>query len=115
MKSKMGDKQRLEHVLDACNKILRATNDYNEEKFINDFIVNAAVYAFLTIIGEASASITKDFKDRHPEFDWTLMKGMRNIIVHEYFGIDNSKVWYTVINDIPKLKADCATALKEFL
>jgi len=85
MKSKLGNKQRLEHILDACNKILLATRDYNEKKFINDFIINAAVYSFLMIIGEASAAISKDFKNRHSEFDWVLMKGMRNIIVHEYF------------------------------
>jgi uncharacterized protein with HEPN domain len=72
MKSKLGDKQRLEHMIDACDKILRATKNYDEE-------------------------------------------GMRNIIVHEYFGIDNYKVWQTITNDIPKVKADCENALKEFL
>jgi uncharacterized protein with HEPN domain len=41
------------------------------------------------------------------------MKGMRNIIVHEYFGVDVHKVWDTVVNDIPTLKSDCETALKE--
>lgn len=65
------------------------------------------------IIGEASATITNEFKDSHSEFDWRLMKGMRNIIVHEYFGVDKYKMFETVVNDIPKLKNDCLNALKE--
>jgi len=113
MKGSLGDKQRIQHMLDACQKILLATKSYNEEKFIDDFIVNAAVCNFIMIIGEASATITKEFKEKYSNFDWALMKGMRNIIVHQYFGIDNQKVWHTVINDIPKLKSDCESALKD--
>ena len=100
-------------ILDACSKILLATKEYNEERFVNDFIVAAAVHSFIMIIGEASNAISKEFKKQHPEFDWALMKGMRNIIAHEYFGIDEYKVWDTVVNDIPKLKSDCENALKE--
>ena len=114
MKSKLGNKQRIEHILDACNKVLLATENYDEEKFVNNFIITAAAYSFQIIIGEASIYIAKDFKNRHPEFDWDLMRGMRNIIVDEYFGVDNHKVWDTVTNDIPKLKTDCENALNEF-
>lgn len=112
MKSEWGDKQRLQHVLDACNKILLAVKDYDEERFVNDFIITAAICNFIMIIGEASARITDQFKIAHPEFDWKLMKGMRNIIVHEYFGVDNYRIFETVKNDIPILYANCTTALK---
>ena len=113
MKSKPGDKQRLLHILDSCNKILLATKDYNEEKFVNDFIITAAVCNFIMIIGEASATITNGFKDTYAQFDWKLMKGMRNIIVHEYFGVDTYKMFETVVNDIPKLRNNCLNVLKE--
>src|SRR5436305_2109408 len=113
MKSKLGDKQRLLHILDACNKILLATKNYDEGTFVADFIITAAVCNFIMIIGEASGTITDEFKDSHKEFDWRLMKGMRNIIVHEYFGVDNHKMFETVIQDIPKLKNDCLNALNE--
>ncbi len=66
------------------------------------------------IIGEAASTITTAYKERHSEFDWPLMKGMRNIIVHEYFGVDDKKLWDTVVNDIPKLKLDCEKALNDF-
>ncbi len=102
MKSELGDKQRLKHIIGACKKILLATADYDEEKFLNDFIVSAAVCNFIMIIGEAASTISKGFKETHAEFDWMLMKGMRNIIVHEYFGVDERKLWDTVVNDIPQ-------------
>ena len=62
MKSELGDKQRIEHISDACSKILLCTKDYNEEKFVNDFIIAAAVHSFIMIIGEASNAVSKDFK-----------------------------------------------------
>ena len=79
MKSELGDKQRIKHIIDACRKILLATKTYDEGKFINDFIVSAAVCNFVMIIGEAASTVTKQFKERHTEIDWSLMKGMRNI------------------------------------
>ena len=114
MRSELGDRQRLKHIADAGRKILLATDKFDEEKFLGDFIVSAAVCNFIMIIGEAAATISKTFKESHTEFDWQLMKGMRNIIVHEYFGIDERKLWDTVVNDIPKLVKDCENVLKDF-
>jgi uncharacterized protein with HEPN domain len=114
MKSEFGDKQRIKHIIDAGKKILLATENYDEEKFLNDFIVSAAVCNFVMIIGEAASTISKGFKETHTEFDWLLMKGMRNIIVHEYFGVDERKLWDTVMNDVPKLVTDSENALKDF-
>ncbi len=113
MKSELGDEQRIRHIIGACEKILQATATYDEERFLNDFIVSAAVCNFIMIIGEAASTVSKKFKDIHTEFDWLLMKGMRNIIVHEYFGIDERKLWDTVVNDIPKLIIDCENTLKD--
>lgn len=114
MKSSLGDNARVMHMKDSCDKILLATNGFDETRFENDFIVNAAVCNFIMIIGEASSKLTQEFKDAHPNFDWHLMKGMRNIIVHEYFGVDLVRLWNTVVADIPKLKLDCENALNEF-
>ena len=83
MKSRFGDKQRLQHILNACEKIDLATKGYDNESFLKDFIVSAAVCNFIMIIGEASVALTKEFKNKYTSFDWNLMKGMRNIIVHE--------------------------------
>ena len=112
MKSELGDKQRLQHISQACTNILKSTDGFNEESFFDHFIVNAAVCYFITIIGEATANLSKEFKERHIEFNWKAIKGMRNIIVHKYFGVDYARVWFTVQNHIPKLKTDCENAIK---
>lgn len=64
MKGKLGDKKRVQHISDACKKIILATENYDEQRFLDDFIVNAAACNFIMIIGEASARITKEFKER---------------------------------------------------
>ncbi len=113
MKGKLGDKKRMQHILDACKKIQIATEDYDEQRFLNDFIISAAVCNFIMIIGESSARITQEFKEKNTQLDWELMRGMRNIIVHEYFEVDDRQVWDTVVNDVPKLIAACENVLKE--
>ena len=55
-------------------------------------------------IGEASANISDDIKQNYPDVSWKEMKGMRNFVVHKYFGAELSDVWNTVTNDIPLLK-----------
>ena len=64
-------------------------------------------------MGKQVKRLQKNSKIQHPVFDWKLMKGMRNIIVHEYFGINSEKVFDTAFNDIPLLLENTNTALKE--
>ena len=64
-------------------------------------------------MGKQVKRLQKNSKIQHPVFDWKLMKGMRNIIVHEYFGINSEKVFDTDFNDIPLLLENTNTALKE--
>jgi uncharacterized protein with HEPN domain len=58
----------------------------------------------LQIIGEAVRGITADFKAAHPEIPWSDIIGMRNILIHHYFGIDRDAVWKVVEHDLPLLK-----------
>ena len=109
----MGDKQRLLHIRDACQNILTAVEGYTLDRFVENFIVENAVCNLLMIVGEASNAITNDFKTEHPEFDWKLMKGMRNRIVHEYFGINFELVFATAKNNIPSLLENIINVLKD--
>ncbi len=113
MKSKLGDKQRLQHIRDACQNILTAIEGYTLDSFIENFIVENAVCNLLIIVGEASNSISNEFKAEHLEFNWNVMKGMRNIIVHEYFGINFEIVFQTAQNDIPVLLENTHKVLKD--
>ncbi|MDB5210369.1 MAG: hypothetical protein JWQ30_1196 [Sediminibacterium sp.] len=114
MKSKIGDKERLRHIRDFCVDIEKAMGQYDEDEFDKDFIVRAAVCSFLTWIGEAVAHITDETKNKRKEIDWANIKGIRNIITHEYFGIDYKLVHKAVINNIPPLKNAVEELLKDF-
>jgi uncharacterized protein with HEPN domain len=67
----------------------------------------------LQIIGEASRSLSEEFRQRHPDRVWSMATGMRNILVHHYFEIDQALVWQVVVNDLPNLRATVERILTE--
>jgi len=69
---------------------------------LNDWHVDAVLHN-LTAIGEASRSIPDEIKCRYPHVAWDEMRDMRNVVIHEYFGVDLSVVWQTVQEDLPEL------------
>ncbi|MDR1407140.1 MAG: DUF86 domain-containing protein, partial [Tannerella sp.] len=56
------------------------------------------------IIGEASVNVSDDLKEQYPDVDWKEMRGMRNFVTHQYFGVSLTIIWDIVVNDIPVLK-----------
>ena len=103
MKNK--DLFRLEHIRDCIEKIEYLMYKLNnQDNFERNWIEQDAITRNLEIIGEASANISDDLKQSYPEVSWKEMKGMRNIVVHQYFGVELSDIWSTVLNDIPLLK-----------
>jgi len=78
-------------------------NSLNYDEFIRDEVLLRAVIRSLEIIGEASKKISLDFKDDHPEVEWKSMAGMRDRLIHHYFGVDYEMVFNTIKNDLPKL------------
>ncbi len=70
-----------------------------------------AVVRALEVIGEAAKRIPKDFRDRYPRIPWRGMTGMRDKVIHEYFGVDAAVVWRTVREDLPPLRESIAQAL----
>ncbi|ADN02283.1 nucleotidyltransferase [Spirochaeta thermophila DSM 6192] len=72
-----------------------------------------AVLRNLAVIGEAVKHLPHDLKDRYPQMDWRKIAGLRDIIVHEYFGIDEDILWDVVKNKIPKLLESVEQILSE--
>ena len=70
-----------------------------------------AVVRALEVVGEAAKRIPKDFRDRYPRIPWRGMTGMRDKVIHEYFGVDAAVVWRTVREDLPPLRESIAQAL----
>ncbi|MBS7626604.1 DUF86 domain-containing protein [Candidatus Bathyarchaeota archaeon] len=101
---KKDDSVYLKHILDAISRIEEYTKDIRYEEFIGNHLVQDGVIRQLEIIGEATKRLSKEFKEENPEIPWGDAAGMRNKLIHNYFGVDLDAVWDTVKKDIPKLK-----------
>ena len=93
----------LEDIAEAANKILSFTAGMSFDDFMADNKTVDAVVRNFEITGEAANRIPDDFKTAHPEIEWRRMIGLRNRIVHEYFGIDYETVWKIKNENIPEL------------
>ena len=97
--SKSRDIQRLEHILDCCAKISKYTaNGDRDEK------TQEAIERNLTIIGEACRVVSDELKAEYPLIPWSEIRGMRNILVHEYYIAESETIWDVAEHKIPALK-----------
>ena len=93
----------LEDMLDSALKIKRYSNDLDFDSFLEDEKTVDAVVRNFEIIGEAANRIDPDFKTKNPEIEWKRIRGFRNRIIHDYFGIDYEIVWTIVENYLNEL------------
>jgi uncharacterized protein with HEPN domain len=93
----------VEDIIDSGKKILEYTNNLSFEDFTSDGKTIDAVIRNFEIIGEAANRLPDDFKESHPEIDWHRIRGFRNRIVHDYFGIDFTIVWKIKNSFLPTL------------
>jgi uncharacterized protein with HEPN domain len=97
-------RQRLRDILQAVANIERHAAR-GRSAFAQDELIQVWMVHHLSIIGEAAAQLGRAFHDAHPELPWPQIVAMRNVLVHEYFGIDLDEVWTTVERDLPILKS----------
>jgi uncharacterized protein with HEPN domain len=105
MKGKIGDKERLGHILDAITEIESYTNNVSLGDFLANSMMRFASIKQIEIIGEAANYITLHTRALFTDIEWKQIIGMRHILIHEYFGVDSQLVWQVICNDIPNLKA----------
>ncbi|MCX6605468.1 MAG: DUF86 domain-containing protein [Acidobacteria bacterium] len=98
------DRQRLMDILEAIERVERYASE-GQERFEQDELIQTWIVHHLVIIGEACRALSKDFRAQNPHDAWVQAAGMRNVIVHEYFGVDVEIVWIVVDRDLPILKA----------
>lgn len=104
MKSKMGDRQRLLHILESIEEIEQYTSKANFSSFLENSMMRFACVKQMEIIGEAANNISEETKNKFSKIQWRQIIGLRHILVHEYFGIDTNLIWQIIANDIPQLK-----------
>ena len=112
MRSNLGDKIRLQHILDAIHEIESYLIDVNIDSFLENSMMKFACIKQMEIIGEASNQISEEVKVKFSTIEWGQIIGMRNVFVHEYFGVDSSIVWQIIQGDIPELKERIIEILK---
>ena len=104
------DKERLLDIQEAIADILkyaqRGRSEFEKEELIQTWIIHR-----LLILGEAVAALSDSFKKEHSDIPWSKIVGMRNVLIHNYFGIDLDVVWSVVENDLPELQRYVASLL----
>lgn len=114
MKNSISDRIRLQHILDSISEILLFTKDIDYNAYISDYKLRLAIVKLIENIGEASNGISSETLKRMPDIEWSLLKGIRNVLVHEYFGIDYEIIWNSIKDNIPDLKEKIESYLSNF-
>ena len=98
------DANRLLYIQEACTELTQIISNFKDvEPFLTHRLYQHATVRLLEIIGEACGSLSDEFKEANPIVEWQAWKDMRNILIHQYFGVDYKRVYLVVKNEIPDL------------
>ncbi len=94
----------LRHILDAIHQIEEYTGDIKQTDFLSNRMAQDAIIRELEIIGEAVKRLPIKLREKYSEIPWKMMAGMRDKLIHDYFGVDLEAVWDTATIEIPEIK-----------
>ena len=101
------------HILDAINIIESYIAGLTEDSFRQNRLVQDGVIRNLEIVGEATKKLPKRLRNKYPDIEWKKMAGMRDVLIHDYFGVDLEHVWGVVRNRLPDLKINIMKILDD--
>jgi uncharacterized protein with HEPN domain len=102
----------LRHVLVEADYLVEHSEGLSYDVFAADETLRRAFVRSLEIIGEAAKHVSEDFRTQHPSVEWRAMAGMRDRLIHDYFGVDYELVWDVVQRRVPELRAQIVTILE---
>ena len=102
MKRKVGD--YIEDIIEAMTNAMEFTKDMSYDEFVKDTKTVYAVIRAIEIIGEAVKNISEEIRKKYPDIPWRSVAGMRDKVIHAYFGVKTERIWEVVKRDIPGLK-----------
>lgn len=106
------DREWLLDILEALEKIEKYA-DLGETNFFEEELVQIWIVYYIQVAGEAANQLSESLKKSHPAIPWKGIIGMRNVLVHQYFGLDLDEIWSTVFYDLPALKQKIQELLAE--
>jgi len=104
----------LEHILESINLIEKYVKDKNKDDFLKSTQLQDAIIRRIEIIGEAIKNIPDSFRETYPIIPWKQITGMRDILSHQYFGVDLDLTWEVIKEDLPKLKKQITSINDEY-
>ncbi len=103
----------LRHILDETKYLIEEKQGLDKEQFLQDATLKRAFVRSIAIIGEASKKVPSELKNQYPGVNWKALAGMRDRLIHDYFGVDYDLVWDVVENKIPSFREDILKILEK--
>ena len=106
-------REYLRHILAEANYLLEHTRNISREEYLQSETLRRAFVRSLEVIGEAAKHVPQSLRHQHQSVDWRAMAGLRDRLVHGYFGVDHDLVWDVIVNKVPHLQREIARVLDE--
>lgn len=106
-------REYLQHILDETTYIMTSSTSVDKTKFMQDETLKRAYVRSIEVIGEAVKQLPDELRQKYNAIEWRALAGMRDRLIHNYFGVDYDIVWNVIVNKIPVLDAEIRLILKQ--
>ncbi len=103
----------LRHAIDEMVFLQKEAQKISEEQFMHDDVLERAFARSLEIIGEAIKQVPEEVRTKYPDIDWKAYAGLRDKLIHHYFGVDYALVWDVILHELPQLKEKLSSLLAQ--